>query len=68
MLLEVYHKYLKQSHTKKAPGWTRELKEMIQDQLDTNMSLSLQQVSHDLEINPSYYRANSPNTLRTFLL
>ncbi len=54
MLLEVYHKYLKQSHTKKAPEWTRELKEIIQDQLDTNMSLSLQQVSHDLEINPSY--------------
>jgi AraC-like DNA-binding protein len=54
MLLEVYHKYLKQNHAKKAPEWTKELKEMIQDQLDTNMSLSLQQVSHDLEINPSY--------------
>jgi len=54
ILLEVYHKYLKQSHAKKAPEWTKELKEMIQDQLDTNMSLTLQQVSHDLEINPSY--------------
>jgi len=54
MLLEVYHKYLKQNHAKKAPEWARELKEMIQDQLDTNMSLSLQQVSQELEINPSY--------------
>ncbi|MDO3643724.1 chromate resistance protein ChrB domain-containing protein [Mucilaginibacter sp. L3T2-6] len=53
MLLEVYHKYLK-DNSRKAPAWTKELKEMIQDQLDTNMSLSLQQLSHDLEINPSY--------------
>jgi hypothetical protein len=54
LLLEVYHKYLKQGSTKKAPEWTTELKEMIQDQLDTNMTLSLQQVSNELEINPSY--------------
>ena len=31
-----------------------ELKEMIQDQLDTNLSLSLQQASDELEINPTY--------------
>jgi AraC-like DNA-binding protein len=54
MLLEVFHKYIKQSSSKKAPEWARELKEMIQDQLDTNMSLSLQQVSDELEINPTY--------------
>lgn len=54
LLLEVYHQYLKQAKTKKAPEWTMELKEMIQDQLDTNMTLSLQQVSHTLEINPAY--------------
>jgi hypothetical protein len=53
MLLAVYHKYLK-DNSKKAPAWTKELREMIQDQLDTNMSLSLQQMSHDLEINPAY--------------
>jgi AraC-like DNA-binding protein len=53
MLLEVYHKYLKEN-SRKPPAWAKELREMIQDQLDTNMSLSLQQVSHDLEINPSY--------------
>jgi AraC-like DNA-binding protein len=54
MLLEVFHKYIKQNNSKKAPEWTKELKEMIQDQLDTNMSLSLQQVSDELEINPAY--------------
>jgi hypothetical protein len=54
LLLEVYHKYLKQGNAKKAPEWTRELKEMIQDQLDTNMAMSLHQVSEQLEINPAY--------------
>jgi AraC-like DNA-binding protein len=54
MLLEVYHKYIKESKSKKAPEWAKELKEMIQDQLDTNMALSLQQVSDELEINPTY--------------
>jgi len=54
LLLEVYHQYLKAGNAKKAPEWTKELKEMIQDQLDTNMTLSLQQVSSELEINPAY--------------
>lgn len=54
LLLEVYHKYLKEGHSKKAPEWTKELKEMIQDQLDTNLTLSLQQASDELEINPAY--------------
>jgi hypothetical protein len=54
LLLEVYHKYLKQANIKRAPEWATELKEMIQDQVDTNMSLSLQQVSEELEINPAY--------------
>ncbi|RZA02273.1 MAG: helix-turn-helix domain-containing protein [Sphingobacteriaceae bacterium] len=54
MLLEVYHKYLQQDNSKKAPAWAKELKEMIQDQLDTNLSLSLQQASDELEINPTY--------------
>ncbi len=54
LLLNVYHKYLKQGNSKIAPRWTKELKEMIQDQLDTNMSLSLQQASGELGINPAY--------------
>ncbi|WP_129716050.1 helix-turn-helix domain-containing protein [Pedobacter sp. SYP-B3415] len=54
MLLEIYNKYLQDNKGKKAPVWAKELKEMIQDQMDTNMSLSLQQVSDELEINPAY--------------
>jgi hypothetical protein len=54
MLLEVYHQYLKGGNAKKAPEWAKDLKEMIQDQMDTNMSLSLQQASDELEINPAY--------------
>ena len=51
MLLEVFTKYLQ---NKKAPAWAKELKEMIQDQMDTNMTLSLQQLSDELAINPTY--------------
>ena len=54
LLLEVYHKYLKKDGVKKAPEWATELREMIQDQLDTNLTLSLQQASDNLEINPAY--------------
>jgi len=54
LLLQVYHQYLKQEQANKAPVWAQALKEMIQDQLDTNMTLSLQQASEELEINPAY--------------
>lgn len=50
LLLEVYHKYLKAGSSRKVPEWTTELKEMIQDQMDTNMSLSLQRASDELEV------------------
>ncbi|MBB2144484.1 helix-turn-helix domain-containing protein [Pedobacter sp. LMG 31464] len=53
LLLDVYHKYLK-TGKKKAPAWTKELREMIQDQMDTNMSISLRQASDELEINSAY--------------
>jgi len=53
LLLDVYHKYLK-AGKKKAPAWTKELREMIQDQMDTNMSITLRQASDELEINPAY--------------
>lgn len=54
MLLEVYTKYLQKNKGKKAPAWAKALREMIQDQVDTNMTLSLQQISDELEINPAY--------------
>lgn len=54
LLLDVYHRYLKSGTKKKAPAWTKGLREMIQDQIDTNMSISLRQASDELEINPAY--------------
>jgi len=54
LLLEVFKKFIKtkQAKGKKIPGWAIELKEMIQDHIDT--SLSLKELSKDLDINPSY--------------
>ena len=52
LLLEVFDKFLKKRTGKKAPAWAKELKEMIQDHIDT--SLSLKELSRDLDINPSY--------------
>jgi AraC-like DNA-binding protein len=53
LLFEVYKKFLKQKPgIKKTPAWAKELKETIQDHMDTN--LSLQEASKELKINPSY--------------
>jgi hypothetical protein len=41
LLLQVYHQYLAKSKEKEAPEWVTGLKDMIQDQIDTNMALSL---------------------------
>jgi AraC-like DNA-binding protein len=52
LLLDVYNNYLKKTKKKKTPAWAQELKEIIQDHIDTN--LSLKEISKGLEINPSY--------------
>jgi YesN/AraC family two-component response regulator len=53
LLIEVFEKYLKQQKSvKKIPGWAKELKEIIQDQIDTN--ISLKELSKNLDINPAY--------------
>jgi AraC-like DNA-binding protein len=55
LLLEVYKKYLKQkTRSKKVPSWARELKEIIQDQIDTNLTLNLRELSQNLNVHPSY--------------
>lgn len=55
LLLDVYKKFLKQrSSSKKIPRWAKELKEIIQDQIDTNLSLSLKEVSQSLDVHPTY--------------
>jgi AraC-like DNA-binding protein len=54
LLLNVFNQYLKTQarSKKKAPQWVQELKELIQDQVDTN--ISLKELSKNLEIHPSY--------------
>ncbi|MFT3681396.1 MAG: chromate resistance protein [Ferruginibacter sp.] len=55
LLHEVYSKLLKtKSETKKVPGWVKALKEIIQDQIDTQFTFDLKKISNDLELNPSY--------------
>lgn len=54
LLLKVFNDYLKTKpgSKRKIPAWAQELKEIIQDQIDTN--LSLKELSKGLDINPSY--------------
>ncbi|MBC8033074.1 MAG: chromate resistance protein [Chitinophagaceae bacterium] len=54
LLLNVWNNYLnsKTGTRKKIPAWAKELKEIIQDQIDSN--LTLKELSKGLEINPSY--------------
>src|SRR5580765_1770314 len=54
LLLNVFNNYLKEKpkSKRKIPGWAQELKETIQDHIDT--SLSLKELSKELSISPSY--------------
>ncbi|MFC5683622.1 chromate resistance protein ChrB domain-containing protein [Flavobacterium sp. MAHUQ-51] len=56
LLHHVYNKLLHEdkSKSKKTPTWVKDLKEMIQDQIDTQFTFDLKQFSNDLELNPSY--------------
>lgn len=56
LLLTVFNKFLKEKAVgrKKAPAWAKQLKEIIQDQIDTNLALSLKDVSKNLNVHPSY--------------
>jgi hypothetical protein len=55
MLLDVYKKFLKEKKQKRnIPEWAKELKEIIQDQIDTNLTLSLKEISESLNVHPSY--------------
>jgi AraC-like DNA-binding protein len=52
LLIQVFEKYLKQKRAGKTPSWVKELKETIQDQIDTN--ITLKELSRNLDINPAY--------------
>jgi hypothetical protein len=53
VFIDVYNKFIKQkSAQKKTPQWVNELKQIIQDQVDSNLTLT--EISKSLEINSSY--------------
>lgn len=56
LLLQVFQEYLaqeKEAH-KKVPEWALHLKETIQDQIDTNLTLNLKEISEGLNVHPAY--------------
>ncbi len=56
LLHEVYNKILKTNgnNKKKTPAWVKELKDILQDQIDSQFTFDLKKISGDLELNPSY--------------
>lgn len=54
MLLEIFNRYINNKGNPKTPDWVAGLKALIQDQIDTNLSLTLKDLSKDLDVNPSY--------------
>lgn len=55
LLHEVYNKFLNEKKSsKKTPSWVKDLKEIIQDQIDAQFTFDLKKISNDLELNPSY--------------
>jgi AraC-like DNA-binding protein len=53
LFIDVFSNFIKQkSSTRKTPEWVKELKEIIQDHVDTNLNLT--EISKSLDINPSY--------------
>ncbi|MBC9929158.1 chromate resistance protein ChrB domain-containing protein [Chitinophaga qingshengii] len=54
-LIDIFKQFLQQEKdNKKIPSWARELKEIIQDQVDTNLNLSLKGLSETLQVHPAY--------------
>ncbi|HNP24851.1 MAG TPA: chromate resistance protein [Bacteroidia bacterium] len=52
-LIEILRRFIQQEKDhQKIPGWVKELKEIIHDQIDTK--LNLKNLSEELDINPSY--------------
>jgi AraC-like DNA-binding protein len=56
VLLQVFDKFMrkKQRSKKGPPAWALKLKEIIQDQIDTNFSLNLKEISKVVNVNPNY--------------
>ncbi len=64
LLLGVFNKFLKEKKgsKRKTPVWAKELKEIIQDQIDTNLALSLKEISKHLDVHPSFCSGTEKRT------
>ncbi|WP_161891097.1 chromate resistance protein ChrB domain-containing protein [Pontibacter russatus] len=54
LFLQVFNKYMQEQKEKKIPAWAQGLKEIIQDQIDTNLSISLKEIAEGLQMHPAY--------------
>ena len=56
VLLQVFNKFIRKQLRSKTgpPEWAFRLKEIIQDQIDTNYSLNLKEISRSVHLNPDY--------------
>ncbi|MFP5041864.1 chromate resistance protein ChrB domain-containing protein [Parasediminibacterium sp. JCM 36343] len=54
LLHDVYSKIVQEKDNKKIPNWVEELKEILQDQIDTQFTFDLKKISESLELNPAY--------------
>jgi AraC-like DNA-binding protein len=54
--LQLFNTFVKptEGSPKKNPAWVRQLKAIIQDQIDTNFNLSLTDVSKSIQVHPAY--------------
>lgn len=59
MLHEVYVKFLKNKKGK-SPPWVRELKHLIQDQIDAQFNIDLRKLSDEVNLNPAYLSREFP--------
>jgi len=55
LLHDIFEKFLRKKSTSGGtPIWAQELKDLIQDHIDTHFSLSLKEVAQSLRVHPSY--------------
>ncbi|GAB3794928.1 hypothetical protein GCM10028819_10110 [Spirosoma humi] len=56
LLLQIFTTYLQKGADRKIapPAWTTELRDLIQDHIDTNLSFTLSAVASSLQVNPTY--------------
>jgi AraC-like DNA-binding protein len=56
LLVQVYTAYLQQAKDRSLPppAWTTQLRDLIQDHIDTNLSVRLTEVADTLQVNPTY--------------